>query len=118
MEIINFCGIKGQVIETSPHGNYKVVQLSRRVAICGTISNSFNWEESPDNNSGFISFIAYFGLRSAYEKQELEEKIADKGGYLKNSEGIRKAKRVKAYPFEIKVRGLSPESLVDLIKKE
>lgn len=115
METINFAGIKGQVIQSSPHGNYLVVRLSDRIAITGTYSNQFQWEESEDESSGFTSFITYIGLRSR-EAETWLKRVVLRGGYFQGEEDIpRKSKRVKAFPLEIKVRGLSPQSVVELI---
>lgn len=113
---INFSGIKGEVIDSSPHGNYLVVKLSRRIAIIGTFTNQFNWQESEDNDSGFVSFIAYIGLKNIAEKHALTKVITELGGDIDQKVGMRKAKRVKAFPLEMKVRNLSPESLIKLTK--
>jgi hypothetical protein len=45
MATVNFAGVEGEVIETSPHGSYVVVKLSDRITIVGTTNNQFNWEE-------------------------------------------------------------------------
>ncbi|MFB2970379.1 hypothetical protein ACE1CD_15505 [Aerosakkonema sp. BLCC-F183] len=116
METINFAGIKGKVIQSSPHGNYLVVSLSDRISITGTFSNQFNWEESEDETSGFLSFITYIGLRSQHEAETWLKRAVIRGGYFQGEEDIpRKSKRVKSFPFEIKVRGLSPQSVLELI---
>lgn len=115
METINFAGIKSQIVQSSPHGNYLVVKLSDRITICGTYSNQFAWEESEDESSGFISFITYIGLRSGEAETWLKRAVLH-GGYFQREEDIpRKSKRVKSFPLEIKVRGLSPQSVVELI---
>ena len=117
METINFCGIKGQVIQSSPHGNYVVVKLSDRITIVGTYSNQFKWEESEDQSSGFTSFITYIGLRSQQEAETWLKRVVLLSGYFQGEEDIpRKSKRVKAFPLEIKVRGLSASSVVELIQ--
>lgn len=117
METINFCGIKGQVIQSSPHGNYVVVKLSDRITITGTFSNQFNWEESEDESSGFLSFITYVGLRSPSEINKFKPWLINHNAYFNQGEDVpRKSKRVKAFPIEIKVRGLSAESVVELIQ--
>lgn len=113
---INFGGIEGKVIESSPHSNYIVVALSDRITICGTFSNQFYWEESPDEDSGFISFITYIGLLKHSEANKFRQWIVDNGGYFHRGEdNPRRAKRVTKFPLEIKVRGLSPESVAQLV---
>ena len=117
METINFCGIEGFVVQSSPHGNYLVVQLSDRISIVGTFSNQFNWEESPDVSSGFISFITYIGLRSPTELHKFTSWIANNNGYFnRNEDTPRRSKWVKKLPFELKVRGLSAQSVVELVE--
>lgn len=125
METINFSGIKGKVIQSSPHGNYVVVILSDRITIVGTFNNAFNWEPSEDHSSGFLSFITYIGLRSRSDSEGVSQPEAETwlkrvvllGGYFQGEEDIpRKSKRVKSFPMEIKVRGLSASSVVDLIQ--
>ncbi|MFB2983398.1 hypothetical protein [Microseira sp. BLCC-F43] len=113
---INFCGLEGKIIESSPHGNYLVVELSDRITICGTFSNQFYWQESPDEDSGFISFITYIGLRSHSEANKFRQWIASNGGYFHKGEGNpRRTKRVTKFPLEIKIRGLSPDSVLELL---
>ena len=117
METINFCGIEGFVVQSSPHGNYLVVQLSDRISIVGTYSNQFNWEESPDVSSGFISFITYIGVRSPSEVKKFTNWINNSNGYFKKDEDTpRRSKWVKKFPFELKVRGLFPQSVVELVQ--
>jgi hypothetical protein len=121
MTNIDFAGIKGEIQSLSPHGNYTVVKLSDRVTICGTISNQFNWEKSPDNDSGFKSFITYIGLKSYSDFHHFAGWITLNNGYFDGDDATpRKAKRVKhpAFPLEIKVRGLIPESVIELVEME
>ena len=115
METIIFAGIEGQVLESSPHGNYLVVKLSDRIVICGTFSNIWSWEEI-ENDSGFESFITYIGLENVSEATEVIASVVEVGGYFhRNEEQPRKAKRVPGSAFEIKVRGLSIEYLKKII---
>lgn len=117
MDKINFAGVEGEVIETSPHGSYVVVKLSDRITIVGTTNNQFNWQEMPDAASGFESFIMYIGIRSKTEATTYLNLVATVGGYtLKKEAEPRKSKRVSAFPFEIKVRGLSPEFVAEVIR--
>jgi hypothetical protein len=119
MHTINFSGIEGKIIQSSPHGNYLVVQLSDRITIIGTFSNKFNWSESPETNSGFTSFITYIGLKSYGEYKKFEAWVTLNGGYFEGDDGTpRVAKRVKhfSFPLEIKVRGLIAESVVELVE--
>jgi hypothetical protein len=116
---INFAGIEGKVVEVSPHGSFVVVELSDRITIVGTTNNQFNWEEMPDISSGFESFITYIGLRSKSGAEKVKEIVGQVGGYTyaKESEA-RKAKRVRHFPLEIKIRGLSPEFVAEVIKQK
>jgi hypothetical protein len=110
---MNFAGIEGRILSKSPHGNYIAIALSDRVTIVGTYSNKFNWAENEE--SGFKSFITYIGLS---QETGLKQWIADNNGYFNENEGTpRKAKRVTGYDWEIKVRGLSVESVLELIGK-
>ncbi|MEG4503849.1 hypothetical protein QUA81_13385 [Microcoleus sp. F6_B4] len=117
MDKINFAGVEGQVVETSPHGSYVVVKLSDRITIVGTTNNQFNWEEMPDASSGFDSFITYIGVRSKAGAEKVKEIVREVGGYTyaKESEP-RKSKRIQNFPYEIKIRGLNPEFVAELIK--
>jgi hypothetical protein len=116
MNKMKFSGIEGTVLSTSPHGNYIVMQLHSRVVICGTYSNKFNWTESTDESSGFISFITYIGLKSQVEFPRFRDWVIANNGYFEGDDATpRKAKRVPRFPLEIEVRGLLPESVVDLI---
>lgn len=117
METINFSGIKGKVIQSSPHGNFLAVSLSDRITIVGTFNNAFNWEPSEDQSSGFTSFITYIGLRKPSELNKFKPWLINHNAYFNRDEDVpRKSKRVKAFPLEIKVRGLSAESVVELIQ--
>jgi hypothetical protein len=109
--------IEGEVIGTSPHGSYVVVKLSDRITIVGTTNNQFNWQESPDVSSGFESFITYIGLRSKSAGKKVKQLVAEVGGYTYKKESeARKSKRIKDFPYEIKIRGLSPEFVAEVIK--
>lgn len=118
MQTITFGGIEGRVLQSSPHGNYLVVSLSDRIAICGTFSNQWDWEESPDVSSGFVSFITYIGIRNTKEKNKYIQWVAANNGYFAyNEDSPRRSQRCKRFPLEIKVRGLSAESVFELIKE-
>lgn len=114
MNEINFNGIKGIVTESSPHGNYLVVQLSSNVSICGTFSNIWNWSEIEDISSGFKSFITYFGFNNQSQFNQLTEFISTTDGYCREGEDKRIAKRTFC-KYEAKIRDLSPNEVVDLI---
>ena len=119
MEKINFAGIEGEIVESSPHNNYLVVRLNDRITICGTFSNQFNWEEMPDANSGFESFITYIGVRSSMDAEKVKEIVAEVGGYFHSKEQQpRKSKRVIKFPLELKVRGLTTDFVVKLITED
>ena len=121
MSRLTFNGLKGAVVEQSPHGNFVVVKLNRRVTICGTFSNQFCWEEKPDADSGFESFITYVGLKAnvlgfGNELRNFYAWLGNHGAYFHyRSEKLRKAQRVKSYKFECKIRGLSPETIPSLL---
>lgn len=121
MNTINFHGIKGQVLQSSPHGNYLVVALSDRVSICGTFSNQFHWEES--DADPFKAFVTYVGCRNEFDAQQYLS-WADKNGgwfdYAKDEDQPRSSKRIRdrsQFPLEIKVRGLTAQSVVQLAKR-
>ena len=114
---MKFAGIEGKVIEQSQHGNYVVLQLSERISITGTFSNIWNWQEIPDEDSGFISFITYIGLNSISEAEDYQEWITDNEGYFKSDEEQPRPSKRTSLPFEIKVRGLSPIKIVELLQK-
>ena len=116
METIDFAGIEGQIIESSPHSNYLVVKLTDRITVCGTFSNQFEWESMPEINSGFKSFITYIGVRSPIETAKYIQIVTENGGYFhKNENTSRRSKRVEAFPLELKVRGLSVDFVAKLV---
>jgi len=116
MNKINFNGINGIVTESSPHGNYLVVQLSNRISICGTFLNMWNWEESPDLSSGFKSFITYIGFNGDRIQQKYLELINEMGGYVRDNELKREKMRVRGkFRYEMKVRNLEADHVLDLI---
>lgn len=118
MNKINFAGIQGQIVESSPHNNYLVVKLSDRITIVGTFSNQFDWPESSDEDSGFVSFITYVGVRSRSEADNIKPLLQRSGGFFgKDGSEPRKSKRCRSYPFELKVRGLEAEFVVDCINE-
>lgn len=118
MNEINFAGIKGKIIESSPHSNYLVVQLSNRISIVGTKSNMWNWIESPEIESGFISFLVYVGFNTNNIQQKYLNLISSMGGYCRDGEDKRKKKRVQGkFRFEMKIRGLNPNNVLDLINQ-
>ena len=116
---INFAGIEGKVVEVSPHGSFVVVELSDRITIVGTTNNMFNWEEMPDISSCFESFITYIGLRSKASGEKVKEIVAQVGGftYAKETEA-RPSTRVKHFPLEIKIRGLTPDYVAEVINQK
>lgn len=118
MSTIDFAGLQGEIISESPHSNYLVVKLSDRVYICGTYSNQFNWESSPDEESGFESFITYIGVRSQAEADKFQNWAIAHGSFTNNPEESipRKSKRVKGFPYEMKVRNLLASDIPELVK--
>ena len=118
MNTLSFAGQSALVQSVSPHGNFVVLQLNERLTVCGTFSNTFDWEEAPDVDSGFVSFILYLGLTSLAELQDWLPAITSAGGYCKpNEDQPRPAKRVQAFPYELKVRGLTPQAVVQLAQR-
>ncbi|MEG3842616.1 hypothetical protein [Microcoleus sp. herbarium14] len=119
MKTITFVGIKGKVIESSPHKNYLVVELNDRITIIGTFTNIWNWEEMPDASSGFESFITYIGVRSLAEAEAVREVILENSGYFHPKEQEpRRSKRVKAFPLELKIRGLTTEFVAEFVEAD
>ena len=110
---IIFSEISGKLLQTSPHGNYQVVQLSKRVVICGTFSNKFNWSEIPERQSGFVSFIVYIGCKNSNEYPKLRRIVQTLEG---DCEEVRTAKRNPNFPLEFKVREMSVQSVKQLVK--
>ena len=113
METITFAGINGVIKEVSPHGNFITVVLFDRLVIVGTTDNQFNWDENKDEESGFLAFITYIGTTGENEDLLKISELIDKyDGYFNKNEAVaRDSKRVEAYPYEIKVRGLKPEDI-------
>lgn len=116
---INFNGIKGEVIESSPHGNYLVVKLSDRITICGTLTNIWNWEINEDQASGFKSFLTYVGFNTDSVMYRLIDKIkTTEMGYFKDDQDCKRPrKRIssKRFKYEMKVRGLTADDVIDLM---
>ncbi len=113
MNNLQFNGHKGQIIQSSPHNNYLVISLTKRIVICGTFSNKWNWTENYDNDSGFQSFITYIGCNEN-ELDKYHKFINRYNGFT--DEKYRKSKRNLNYPLEIKVRDLSLQAIDELIK--
>lgn len=114
--IINFAGIDGKIVGSSPHGNYLIVQLTNRVTIIGTYSNKWNWEEVNEFESRFISFITYIGIKDNEELEKYHKWIEENNGYFGNDdESCRPSKRIRGFAYEMKVRGLSVESVLNLL---
>lgn len=117
MQTIKFSGLQGEVTSSSDRGNYVVLNLSDRVTICGTYSNQWHWEEAPDEDSGFTSFITYIGVRNESETDKYIKWIASNGGYFSYGENSpRRSQRCRKFPLELKVRGLSASSVVSLVQ--
>jgi len=122
MKTIRFNGMSGRVIESSPHGNYLVVQLNKRVYVCGTYSNQFNWQENPDADSGFIASLVYVGGNTRQEVKRWAEWLSDRDAWFREGENddheyCRAAKRVKGYRFELKARNVDLNVLSELMQK-
>lgn len=120
-QTIPFNGHKGKVIESSPHGNFLIVRLTPFVTICGTYSNQWEWEDNNESQSGFSSFITYLGFDSISELSLAEDNLCNwlearsaKVQYFRG-EIYRSSKR-SATCYEIKISGLSPDDVVNLIE--
>ncbi|MEB3190437.1 MAG: hypothetical protein VKL42_08860 [Snowella sp.] len=113
METLTFAGIKGTIKEVSPEGNFVTVELFDRVSIVGTFSNQWGWDEQPDEESGFVSFITYIGTDGTVtDIEKLNNVISEHNGYIRKGEEVaRPSKRTSGYPYEVKVRGLSADSI-------
>ncbi len=110
---ITFAGIQGKILKTSPHCNYLVVELSKRIVIVGTFSNKFGWSENSEEQSGFVSFITYIGAKSE-EEFALREQITFYDGHI---ESFRQSKRNQHFPMEFKVKELSVNAVLELIEE-
>ena len=110
---IKFSGLDGKILKSSPHGNFQVVQFSKRVIICGTFSNKFGWSEIPEEQSGFESFITYIGCKSKTEYSQLKNITQTLDGHC---EELRPAKRNPNFKLEFKVRELTSASVRELVK--
>jgi hypothetical protein len=117
MKQVNFNGIKGKIIESSEHGNYLVIKISERISICGTYSNIWKWEEIPDLSSGFRGFLTYIGFNTDSVAQKYLDLIHSLGGYCKTLEDQKRIKkRVKGkFRYEMKVRNLTPDDVINLL---
>jgi hypothetical protein len=114
---IKFCGQTGTILEKSPHGNYLVVELSDEITICGTYTNIWSWDEFPEVQSNFIAFITYIAIDHDTNLEDIYQIIENHNGYFKEGESEpRTAKRNPYYPLELKVRGLKPDAVIELIK--
>jgi hypothetical protein len=119
MEIINFNGVKGEITEKSPHGNYLVVKLNDRLTVCVTKTNIWNWEINEDQSSGFKSFITYLGFNTDSVMFRLIEKVRQtEMGYFKDEKDCKRPrKRIssKRFKYEMKIRGLTAADVIELM---
>jgi hypothetical protein len=79
----------------------------------GHLRLNLNWDENKDEESGFLGFITYIGTTGEFDDlMNINALVQHYGGYFNKNEGeARESKRVEAYPYEIKVRGLKPEDI-------
>jgi hypothetical protein len=97
--------LNDSVLKVSPHGSFKVSQLSRSVVICeASNGDRHNWGNATDTEP---AFIVYLGCK----KDEVAEKIR----YLNNALGcywceVRQPKYLKGFEAEIKIRGMQRNS--------
>jgi hypothetical protein len=110
---MKFAGIVGQVIKKSPHGSFTVIQLSDRVAICGSPNNKQKWPEFPESESGFKAFILYLGCDSQDEANEYEKLALEKNAEIVD---FRESKYLVGCLFELKVQAIAPEAVVELMQ--
>lgn len=114
MNQVIFADLKGQIIESSEHGNYLVIKLTNRISICATKTNIWNWQESPSGN--FKSFITYIGFNSDSVQCKYLQLISEMGGYIRHGEDKRTKLRVQGkFIYEMKVRNLNVDNLLDLL---
>lgn len=115
METLTFANMTGKIKEVSPDGNYVTLQLSERITIIGTFSNDYCWDEI-DDESGFIAFITYIGTNGKFsELNPIYQFIEDNGGYFRHRDHLPRPAKRTDYPQEIKVRGLTPVAVMELI---
>ncbi|MDJ0595850.1 MAG: hypothetical protein QNJ72_38690 [Pleurocapsa sp. MO_226.B13] len=91
-------------LTVSPHGSFKVSQLSESVAICEAKEDRHNWGNATETEP---AFIVYLGCK----KDEVAEKIR----YLNQALGcywceVRQPKYLKDFEAEIKIRGMQRNS--------
>ncbi len=97
--------IQGEVMATSPHGTFTVIKLSNRVTI---VSSKTDTDDE---------YIVYVGVRSQVEFDFYYDWATTNGGWFRHDEHeARRSKRVKAYPKELKIRGLSLTEIIKLIQ--
>ncbi|NER37702.1 MAG: hypothetical protein F6J93_27700 [Oscillatoria sp. SIO1A7] len=117
MKTINFAGHEWKVTKESPHGNFVVAVLPEEaIAICITYSNKWGWEET-EPNSPIKGLIVYLGCTEQSTNRWRRTAVAF-GGYFdfhKQEEVPRKSKRQRLAPLELKIRGMSGQSLEKLI---
>ena len=116
METLTFAGIEGTIKHVSEHGNYVTLQFSDRVTIIGTFSNDYHWDEVDEPHSGFLAFITYIGTDGS-DTRSLFDFIAKNGGYFRKGEENPRPSKWTDFPKEIKVRGLQPQAVIDLIHR-
>ena len=116
MEKLNFGGIEGQVLALSPHNSYFLFKLSERAVIRGIYTSDFVWDSTTDNLNGFDPnlFTLYLGVRSTIEATLVKNKIRLAGG--KPDEQIREPRYLLHSQYEIRIIGLSAQSIVQIVK--
>ncbi|MEG4396435.1 hypothetical protein [Microcoleus sp. BROC3] len=115
MQKLNFGGIQGTVIALSPHNSYFLVKLSERAVIRGIYTKDFVWDETTDNVKGFHPnlFTLYLAVRSTIEAKLLKKTLILAGG--KPDEELRQPRYLKDSPYEMRIIGLSAESIVQIV---
>ncbi len=101
-----------QIIKTSPHGSFKVTQLCKNIVICEDINDKQQWGNATKNKP---AFLVYFGCK--------KDEVSDYVEFFNNLYGcewceVRKPKYLKQFESEIKVKGMTRNSLNYLVKSQ
>jgi hypothetical protein len=97
--------LNDSVLKVSPHGSFKVSQLSRSVVICeASNGDRHNWGNATDTEP---AFIVYLGCK----KDEVRGYVNTfKTFYRCAVCEVRQPKYLKGFEVEIKVRGMQRDS--------
>jgi hypothetical protein len=101
-----------QIIKTSPHGSFTVTQLCENIVICEDINDKQGWGNATKNKP---AFLVYFGCQ--------KDEVSDYVEFFNHLYGcewceVRKPKYLKQFESEIKIKGMTRNSLNYLVKKQ